>query len=65
MLVASIIAMGNTMGMKVVAEGIETEEQYRILTDMGCDYGQGYYIARPMPFEALKSYLKPALAKEN
>lgn len=65
MLVASIIAMGNTMGMKVVAEGIETEEQYRILTDMGCDYGQGYYIARPMPFEALKSYLNPALAKEN
>ena len=57
MLVASIIAMGKTLGMKVVAEGIETKEQYQILADMGCDYGQGFYIARPMPLHALLEYL--------
>ena len=58
MLVATIIAMAKTLDMKVVAEGIETAQQYRILSELGCDFGQGYYMARPMPPELLLEFLR-------
>ncbi len=45
----AIIAMTHKLGMKVVAEGIETEEQFALLAAAGCDFGQGYLFARPMP----------------
>lgn len=57
MLVATIIAMAKTLDMKVVAEGIETEQQYRLLSEMGCDFGQGFYMARPMSAELLLEFL--------
>ena len=37
--------------MSVVAEGIETQEQLEILRELGCEYGQGYLLARPLPLE--------------
>ena len=52
----AIILMAHELGMKVVAEGVETEDQRALLRDAGCDYGQGYLFARPMPaaeFEAM------------
>lgn len=57
MLVATIIAMAKTLDMKVVAEGIETEQQYRLLLEMGCDFGQGYYMAKPMSSDLLLDFL--------
>ena len=45
----AIIMMAHRLGMKVVAEGIETEDQYNILAAAGCDFGQGYLFAKPMP----------------
>lgn len=54
----AIIAMAHKIGLKVIAEGIETEEQQRILSHMGCDYGQGFYFAKPMPREAFSDYLQ-------
>jgi diguanylate cyclase (GGDEF)-like protein/PAS domain S-box-containing protein len=45
----AIIMMAHRLGMKVVAEGIETEEQYALLKAAGCDFGQGYLFAKPMP----------------
>ena len=39
--------------MAVVAEGIETQEQWNTLKAMGCDMGQGFYIAKPMPLKTL------------
>lgn len=45
----AIIAMAHKLGIKVVAEGIETEEQCQLLSHAGCDYAQGYLFARPMP----------------
>jgi diguanylate cyclase (GGDEF)-like protein len=47
----AIIVMAHTLGLKVIAEGVETETQRDILMAAGCDYAQGYYYARPMPPE--------------
>jgi diguanylate cyclase (GGDEF)-like protein len=52
-LVAAIIAMGHSLNIPVVAEGIETAEQLAILTANGCDMGQGFYIGRPLSFDEL------------
>ncbi|WP_243311815.1 bifunctional diguanylate cyclase/phosphodiesterase [Fundidesulfovibrio agrisoli] len=49
----AIIAMSESLGLSVVAEGIETIEQFSTLKALGCRIGQGYYFARPMPPEQL------------
>jgi EAL domain-containing protein (putative c-di-GMP-specific phosphodiesterase class I) len=46
--ITSTLALGEALGMAVVVEGIETEEQRRVLQDLGCTQGQGYWCARPM-----------------
>jgi diguanylate cyclase (GGDEF)-like protein len=56
--VRSAIDMGHSLGMKVVAEGIETEVAAQLLRAFGCDIGQGYLYARPMPFRALEIWLE-------
>ncbi|RDE22555.1 phosphodiesterase [Motiliproteus coralliicola] len=56
-LVAAIIAMAKALNIKVVAEGIETPEQRHALVEMGCEYGQGFQIARPMNLEKLEAFL--------
>ncbi len=48
-IIKAIIAMGHSLGKKIIAEGIETEEQYHLLRDLGCDEGQGYYFSHPIP----------------
>jgi diguanylate cyclase (GGDEF)-like protein/PAS domain S-box-containing protein len=52
-LVNAIIAMGHSLNIPVVAEGIETAEQLALLRENNCDLGQGFHIGRPMPFDAL------------
>jgi EAL domain-containing protein (putative c-di-GMP-specific phosphodiesterase class I) len=52
-----IIDIADYLGVPVVAEGVETEEQYLALRDMGCDYVQGYYFSRPLPPEEFDSLL--------
>ena len=49
--VGGIVHIAGAIGMRVVAEGIETERQQRLLTEASCDYGQGYLYSRPVPFE--------------
>jgi len=44
----AIIVMAHELGIQVVAEGIETEEQRALLAAAGCDYGQGYLFSRPL-----------------
>jgi diguanylate cyclase (GGDEF)-like protein len=48
-IVAAVIAMGRSMRMGLVAEGVETNEQADVLRELGCDEMQGYLLARPMP----------------
>ncbi|MEL6363045.1 MAG: bifunctional diguanylate cyclase/phosphodiesterase, partial [Pseudomonadota bacterium] len=47
-LVASIVGIGKSLGMRVVAEGVESEEHALLVSDMGCDYLQGFFFGRPM-----------------
>jgi EAL domain-containing protein (putative c-di-GMP-specific phosphodiesterase class I) len=48
-LVAAIIAMADALGLEVTAEGVETQDQLANLKRLGCQLGQGFYLARPMP----------------
>jgi EAL domain-containing protein (putative c-di-GMP-specific phosphodiesterase class I) len=57
-IVRTILELARVMGMDVVAEGIETREQYHLLHQMGCRYGQGYFFARPMTAEAVSKLLR-------
>jgi diguanylate cyclase (GGDEF)-like protein len=56
--VRSAIDMGHGLGLKVVAEGIETEEAAARLRDFGCDVAQGYLYAKPMPLPAFETWLE-------
>jgi EAL domain-containing protein (putative c-di-GMP-specific phosphodiesterase class I) len=52
-----IIGIGHTMSAKIVAEGVETFEQYLILRSLGCDIVQGYFFSRPIPARAFEALL--------
>ncbi|MDF4004201.1 putative bifunctional diguanylate cyclase/phosphodiesterase [Luteibacter sahnii] len=52
-IVSAIVALGKTLGLNIVAEGVETAEQQALLERLGCDAMQGYLLGRPMPPEAL------------
>ena len=48
-IMTAILALARALGMDVVAEGIETEEQRTALVGLGCEYGQGFLLGRPAP----------------
>jgi EAL domain-containing protein (putative c-di-GMP-specific phosphodiesterase class I) len=54
----AIVVMAHKLGLKVIAEGIETQEQHNLLKDAGCDYGQGYLFSRALPPEAFTQLLQ-------
>ena len=49
--------MAHKLGLKVVAEGVETEAQRRRLIEIGCDYGQGYLFSKPLPAMEFERFL--------
>ena len=57
-LVASTIALAHSLGLRMVAEGVETEAAYTELRRLGCDQGQGYYMSRPIPAAELDHWLR-------
>ncbi len=56
-IVKFVVSLAHDLGFRVVAEGIETSEQLNYLTGVGCEYGQGYFIGRPMCIEKISKLL--------
>ena len=59
----AIIVMAHELGMRVVAEGVETETQRDLLLQAGCDHGQGYLFARPMSPAAFEAWMNDTGSK--
>lgn len=53
----AIVAVGHRLGLKVIAEGIETEEQHKLAQEIGCDLGQGFFLHKPMESNKLYTLL--------
>ncbi|HVL76349.1 MAG TPA: EAL domain-containing protein [Noviherbaspirillum sp.] len=62
---SAIIAMAHNLGLSVVAEGVENEQQLLFLRNAGCDTMQGYYFAKPMPPEQVAEFLRMRLAGQE
>ena len=61
----AIVAMGHSLHMKVVAEGVETQAQAQCLRELGCDEMQGYLLSRPMPPAALLAWVTQRRAEQR
>lgn len=57
-IVKAAVDLAHNLDLKVVAEGVEDEKTLELLSAMGCDYVQGYYIAKPMPYDKLVAWMK-------
>ena len=57
-IVESSIELGHKLGMRVVAEGIERQEDWDLISELGCDQGQGYFLARPMQPDDLPGWIE-------
>jgi EAL domain-containing protein (putative c-di-GMP-specific phosphodiesterase class I) len=57
-IVRTIVLLGKSLGLAVVAEGIENKAQLELLCEMQCDYGQGYYFAKPLPETEITNRLR-------
>ncbi|MDI1253058.1 EAL domain-containing protein [Thermomonas sp.] len=64
-IVAAIISMSRSLGLKTIAEGVETVEQLEFLREQGCDEAQGYYFSKPLPVAKMDALLAARLAKES
>jgi diguanylate cyclase (GGDEF)-like protein len=62
-IVRTVLALGRSLGRPVLAEGIETEAQWRFLSDAGCDMGQGYLLARPVAIEQVGAAIAAAATR--
>jgi diguanylate cyclase (GGDEF)-like protein len=63
--IAAVVALAEACGMRALAEGVETAEQLALTATLGCTFAQGYYIARPMPADELRSWLRERAATGN
>ena len=64
-IVKTCIMLGHELNMSVIAEGVETKEVLELLSELGCDNAQGYYIARPMPSEQFMQWLQKANSQSS
>lgn len=59
-IVTAIIAMSKSLNFKTIAEGVETEEQFKFLCEHGCDEIQGYYFSKPLPVDEATNFIQSA-----
>jgi EAL domain-containing protein (putative c-di-GMP-specific phosphodiesterase class I) len=64
-IVRAILAMAKSLGIRTVAEGIERHAHRSVLSEMGCDIGQGYLYAKPVPYEEFLSFMETKSAAVN
>jgi diguanylate cyclase (GGDEF)-like protein len=64
-LVHSIIDLGRNLGLRVTAEGVETEKVKQVLANLGCDYAQGFHIGRPVVAGECTRYFSPPVAEDG
>lgn len=64
-IVQAVISMAHNMELNVLAEGVETEGQLALLREMGCDYGQGFLLSRPVPIDKLKALCGGCMEAKN
>ena len=57
-IVAMIVSLAHTLGLRVVAEGVEDDEQVRLLRELGCDQIQGFYVSHPVPADQIVALLR-------
>jgi EAL domain-containing protein (putative c-di-GMP-specific phosphodiesterase class I) len=62
-IVRSVSDLGHSLGLDVVAEGVETQQCLHLLTVMGCDLAQGYHLSRPLPAADLLSWMQASRAE--
>ena len=56
-IVRAIVTLARNLGLKVIAEGVETSAQLSVLMEIECEGAQGFYFAEPMPFERLREFI--------
>ena len=61
----AIVALGSSLGLEIVAEGVETPAQQAFLIDIGCPYGQGFLLSRPLPAERIQEQMVKVAALNN
>jgi EAL domain-containing protein (putative c-di-GMP-specific phosphodiesterase class I) len=60
MIVTSTIELAHSMGLRVVAEGVEHVEAWNLLRRLGCDFAQGYLISKPLPAQDVTPFIREA-----
>jgi EAL domain-containing protein (putative c-di-GMP-specific phosphodiesterase class I) len=61
-IISAVTQLAGTLNLDVVAEGIETDEELRVLSTMGCGFGQGYLLSRPMSYVGAVQWLRDEVA---
>jgi len=64
-IVGSVVQLAHALDLKIIGEGVETKEQLDVLRGLGCDYYQGFYLARPMPLVSFVSLLQGRISRRN
>ena len=65
LLTRTVVQLGRDLGLRVIAEGIEQPRQLIALREMGCDYGQGFLVARPMAAPGVEALIRTSAAAQQ